>query len=134
MAKPRAIKLQRDIDDLLAGRKPLAVAGKRSRAVSAFYYIRPLEENGAEPLLFLFHAAKRGIPNSHDRNKQKRRMRQAVSDLAVFEAVASKLRASSRQALVLLRTVREPSAQASWEIILADLEVIGKKLEEVIGA
>ncbi len=130
MAKPVAVKLQRDIDELLASRKPLAIAGKRSRVISAFYCLRPL--NGSpEPLLFLIHAVKRGIPNSPDRNKQKRRLRQAIRQLGIYDIILQQLTDSSQQALVMLRTAKAPSAASSWETILDDMEVIGKRLQEV---
>jgi len=130
MAKLVAVRLQRDIDELLRSRKPLAIAGKRSRAISAFYYLRPLD-TGQAPLLFLIHAVKRGIAKSHDRNKQKRRMRDAMRQLMVYETVNQQLTASSQQALILLRTAKGPSAATTWETILNDMELIGKKLEEV---
>ena len=130
MAKLVAVRLQRDIDALLAARRPLAVAGKRSKAVSAFFHLRPLQ-SGTPPLMFLIHATKRGIPKSHDRNKQKRRMREAIRQLAVYDIVSQQLMASSQQALVLLRTATGPSAATSWETIYSDMELIGKKLEEM---
>lgn len=130
MAKPVAVRLQRDIDELLASRKPLAIAGKRSKSVSAFYCLRPL--NGSpEPLLFLIHAVKRGIPGSPDRNKQKRRMRQAIRQLEIYNTVLQQLTASSQQALVMLRTAKGPSSSSTWETILEDMELIGKRLQEV---
>jgi RNase P protein component len=129
MAKLVAVRLQRDIDELLASRKPLAIAGKRSRVVSAFYHLRPLE-SGSAPMMFLIHAVKRGIPNSPDRNKQKRRMREAIRQLSVYETVNQQLTASSQQVLILLRTAKIPSKSSSWETILADMELIGNKLKE----
>ena len=82
--------------------------------------------------MYLFHAAKRSIPKSHDRNKQKRRLREAVKKLPAFEATALSLKESSQQALVLLRTVTRPSKEGSWEAILKDMEVIGQRLLEVV--
>ena len=128
MAKLVAIRLKRDIEALLAYRKPIA---KGTRAVSAFCYIRPLADGDA-PLLFLIHATKRGILNSNDRNKQKRRMREAVRSLSVYDAIQQQLTEKSRQALVLLRTSRPPSTDSTWKIIYADLELIGNKLTEAV--
>ena len=130
MAKLVAVRLQRDIDELLASRKPLAIAGKRSRTVSAFYHLRPLEA-GSTPMMFLIHAVKRGIPNSPDRNRQKRRMREAIRQLQVYETVNQQLMASSHQVLVLLRTAQVPSKSSSWDTILLDMELIGNKLQEM---
>jgi len=129
MAKLVAVRLQRDIEALLASRKPLA---KGTRAISASYFTRPLEKDQA-PLLFLVHAAKRGIPNSPDRNKQKRRMREALRTLSIYDVVEQQLIDRSQQVLVHLRTTKPPSRQVSWEVILADMETIGKRLQEVLA-
>lgn len=133
MAKPIAIKLQRDIDELLAPpRKPLAIAGKRSNAISAFYFLRPLAD-GDEPLMFLFHAAKRSMAKSHDRNKQKRRMREAVRTLPIYDDVHNRLKSASLQALVLVRTTKPPSKDGSWRTVLSDMEIIGVHLRKAIS-
>jgi RNase P protein component len=131
MAKLVAVRLQRDIDELLASRKPLAIAGRKSRAVSAYYHLRPASE-ASEPLLFLIHAPKRAMAKSHDRNLQKRRMREAIRTLPVYSEISEDLRSASKQALVLLRAMRGSSPESAWDVIVADMELIGSQLRKAV--
>jgi ribonuclease P protein component len=125
------LRLQRDIDELFAKRKSLARSGNQTSTLSSIYYIRPLSEND-EPILFLLHAPKKFIKEAHERNKLKRRMREAIRNNEEFENIRAILLEKKLQLLLLVRADFKPSKDHGWQQIESDIRIIVKKLEEKI--
>src|SRR5438874_605520 len=84
------LHLQKDIDELFAGRKSLARSGKQTSTISSLYLLRnAIQED--EPFLFLFHVQKRVVPKAHERNKLRRWMREAVRQSEELHEIKSVL-------------------------------------------
>jgi ribonuclease P protein component len=133
ISKPKSlipmIRLQKDIDELFAGRKSLVRSGNQTTTLSSIYYLRPLLEN-SEPVLFLLHAPKKFIKQAHERNKLKRWMREAIRKNEEFQMIREILSAKNQQALLLLRADFKPSKDHSWQQIEEDMKIITRSLLE----
>ncbi len=123
------LRLQRDIDALMGGRRPLALAGRKTAVLSAFTYFRELPAH-ASPILFLLHAPKRQIRPAHDRNKLKRWMREAIRGSEEIKQAYALLHENNIQALILIRATEPPSKRCQWLNVQADVAMIGKLLAE----
>ena len=127
------LRLQRDIDALMHSRKPLAIAGRKSSVLSAFYFLRELPPD-APPMLFLLHAPKRQTRPAHERNKLKRWMREAIRQSDEMKEAHRILAQENRQALILIRATMPPSADCSWNQIQDDVRIISALLIKKISA
>lgn len=121
------LRLQRDIDALMAGRKPLAIAGRKTNVLSAFYFLRELPPD-EPPILFLLHAPKRIARPAHDRNKLKRWMREAIRQSDEMKNVYEKLQGEKKQTLILIRATMSPSSDCNWNQIEEDIRIIADSL------
>lgn len=125
------IRLQKDIDELFAERKPLVRSGNQTKTLSSIYRIRSLEEH-PEPLLFLLHAPKKFFKHAHMRNKLKRWMREAIRQSEELRETIVLLTEKKLQALVLIRADFAPSKDHAWKEIKNDTASIGRALREKI--
>jgi ribonuclease P protein component len=121
------LRLQKDIDELFAGRKSLVRSGNQTTTLSSIYYLRLLTEK-SEPILFLLHAPKKIIKQAHERNKLKRWMREAIRKNEEFQMIKEILSEKKLQALLLLRSDFKPSKDHAWQQIEADISIVTKRL------
>jgi len=111
---------KRNLDWFFENRKWVRTAG--NTLVEACWAVRPLPE-GEAALRFLLLAAKRSHKRAHDRNKIKRWLRAAITEVAEFGEFESAMQSNGRQALVMLRISR-PVSEVRWEKILLDVRAI----------
>ncbi|MDP4219073.1 MAG: ribonuclease P protein component [Bacteroidota bacterium] len=125
------MRLQKDIDELFARRKWLVRSLRETNMLSSLFFFRRLEEN-AEPLLLLLHAPKRIARYAHERNKLKRRIREALRQSEEIREAVRELSGNKMQVLLLVRSDFNPSKDHGWPEIQEDISLLGIKLLEKI--
>ena len=127
--KLETICLKKDIDDLFAARKSLVRSGNQTSTLSSLYLVRELPQ-GSAPIMFLLHAPKKFISQAHQRNRVKRRMREAIRRCDDLYTIVSELLSRELQVLLVIRADHKPSKKHGWNEINADIQVITTRLAQ----
>ena len=90
--------------------------------------IRPLPD-GEAGIRFLLLAPKRNYKRAHDRNKIKRWLRAAITQIEDFTAIEQTLAAQDKQLLVTLK-ISIPIETVKWSVILEDILQIADMLQK----
>lgn len=78
---------------------------------------------------FLLLASKRSHKRAHDRNKIKRWLRAAISEIPAFAEIESELSSSREQFLVMMR-ISKPVRELEWPSILGEVKKIAEYLQK----
>ena len=116
-----------------ANRKWIRIAardGSHQAMVESAWAKRPLPGSEAN-IRFLLLAPKRSYKRAHDRNKIKRWLRAAITEVERFVQLEEKLHSSGEQLLVMFR-ISKPIADVKWPIILDDMQTIAEQLRKRI--
>ena len=123
---------QKNLDWFFANRKWVRIGAKgvpSKNIVEAAWALRPLPESEAG-VRFLLLAPKRNYKHAHDRNKIRRWLRAAISEVELFAHTEDRMLENSRQLIVLMR-VSKPLPNLNWSAILDDVRTIAEKLSEL---
>ncbi|HWF45349.1 MAG TPA: ribonuclease P protein component [Candidatus Kapabacteria bacterium] len=123
---------QKNLDWFFANRKwvRVSVKGVASKSiVEAAWASRSLPE-GEAGVRFLLLAPKRNYKHAHDRNKIRRWLRAAISEVELFARIEDRMQESSQQSIVMMR-VSKPLPNLNWSAILDDVRKIAERLSEL---
>ncbi len=99
--------------------------------VEAAWAKRPLPETECA-IRFLLLAPKRSYKRAHDRNKIKRWLRAAISEVPELTTLETELASRSKQLLVMLR-ISKPIKEVEWGMILENVYRVGEHLKKQVG-
>ena len=120
-----------NLDWFFANRKWIRVSGNTT--IEAAWAKRPLPVDDRlcteAGIRFLLLAPKRSYKRAHDRNKIKRWLRAAISEVPEFSTLESQLAARGEQLLVMMR-ISKPIGELKWPSILAEVGKISRYLEK----
>src|SRR5256885_12325652 len=108
---------QKNLDWFFANRKWVRKAG--NSLVEAGWAIRELPE-GEAAIRFLLLASKRNYKRAHERNKIRRWLRAAITEISDFTLLEESLSANGQQLLVMLR-ISKPLREVTWQQILKEV-------------